>query len=187
MTALSDTQRSQAGQTLLHSADSAHHIIGLELIKDVALTHEEASIAFHEFVSAQTNFRTLTIAINIISSSVEDNQFIPQTVTTLDRLINQQPSPYIEGSALLAKARLAPEHPGLSDDLHKALGSQSNKLRNFGLQTLSHLTQTQDKAKSEPFSAPKDGATLDLLNAIADDPNADYETRRLALKLMRDI
>jgi len=183
-TALSDAERSSAGQSLFNHENPSFRALGIKLSED-SITHDaNASRAFGALIGHEKDAVVLVTALNTLSHQETIGPYAYETLPSLNNLIVFHESDTIRGSALVAKAKTVQSTEDIRADIHHALSSPSKKFQEFGLQAYSATRARHSFHFHTGLQWPNDNETIKLLQALINDTDVDSELRQMAGELV---
>lgn len=182
LSALSIEEKTQAGAILANSPTPSERRAGLTLLASGLDTNADAVSAFNNLIISETDPRILATAINM-SAQLPANENLGGTLNALNSVIHNNRSDYLSGSALVAKATLAPSASMVHADVLDAINSLSEERQEFGLRAFETILELHHEEFEKGDSWQLDGQMRDAINAIThrEDANPDLQEQALIL------
>lgn len=184
LAALTPAQKMAAGRALTsYGLSPSHRMVGLKLLAPSIADDWNALNDYNRLLTTETDPRVFAVAINM-TLQVKGSEQIQDTLSALTTVIRSSNSPYQSGTALIAKANLAPSANFVRDDVFSSIESTSEEQQQFGLEAFSTFMdrQNNDLPRTEDWS--EDPEFRELITNIANNEQADPESQNDALLLM---
>lgn len=182
-----DTEtQSRIGINLAGAPEAEYRLLGYEFLSRTAADDPEAAQHLRSSLTLETNKHILFEVIEASELEVA-NQILAGNSQArslaLDTLYSTHTDPDVRGSALEAQAKNIQNEGRMQGDIREALISGNADLQDYGLNSLSIILNRQAKQQSGA-NWNENGDIRLLVEGFATDPNADFEVRRRAERIL---